>query len=343
MPILVLLILSAWLRPAEALAPRQLEFYVGQRTFRLEEPATGSPEREAYEGMSSEEKIAFHRKRRGLLKVSAQALQYTRFGFGMGAVLGHKARFAINRLRGKKPDPDRETANINLREHAEQIVQLGLELIDSTIWKDAPLFAHSNEYGVVGAIGGQYIHKSFDHQRGGLIDLGFTLAYNREENSLAFQLFYEREILDSSILPALLLTGANLKAGVFIANHEHGEFSHEGQSIYAPPGAPTFMTHSSRDAMAGFSSGGPLTFPPSPIGDLVTNINRVERTYLYRGTISPSTPGFVRVHRGHWPEHLKVAVEPASRAARHIWSWLARKAADCRALLTAQRDDDPLP
>jgi len=331
----LLLITVCLAQTAHALPARQLQFKVGQREFALLEPEEGSLERDQFESLPLSERIAFHRKRRALLKNSARALEKIKLGFGAGAVLKDKISFAVRNLRIRNTSEDtEEKARNTLREHSEEMVQILLELIDKTIWTDAPLFAHSNEFGVVGAVGGQFIRKTFETQSGGLIDVGFTLAYNREENALAFQIFFEKEVLSSSVLPALVLAGANLKAGVYIAHFEPGQMQQEGKAIYAPPGAPTFMTHSPRDAMAGFSSGGPFTFPPSPIGDLVTNINRVERTYLYRGTISPQTRGFVRIYPGHVPQSVKWIVEPVRKAVDRL---LKR---DCSTQLTS--NDDPL-
>ena len=152
-----------------------------------------------------------------------------------------------------------------------------LNLLDAQLWTQASIVAHANEFGVLAAVGLQAEGgNSAGVGRGGLADIGISLGFNRDEKSIAIQIFNDRETFKSTEMPMVMIAGLVGKAGFYVAN-QGKNLSAEGSSFY-PPVAPAFSSSTNRSFMIGASSG--LTWPPSPLGDLLTYTNKLKQTII---------------------------------------------------------------
>ena len=87
---------SAEVPPATfAEAPGHLEIKVGKSAYSVDEPAIGEADREAFEGMSEADKIRFATNRKIFLGATARSLHLTKYGFGVGSIVGEKVVFAV--------------------------------------------------------------------------------------------------------------------------------------------------------------------------------------------------------------------------------------------------------
>lgn len=103
-------------------------------------------------------------------------------------------------------------------------------------------------------------------------------------------------------MPVIFIAGLVTKIGFYVANQGKNLNSH-GTSFY-PPVVPGFSTSTNQKFMTGFSSG--LTWPPSPISDMLTYSNKVSQTTLLRLTISPIIKGFVHIQSGALQQLSKI-------------------------------------
>lgn len=195
-------------------------------------------------------------------------------------------------------------------EKANLIISSILSSIDSQLWRQARIVAHANEFGImvaagIEAEGGARNKKGW----GGLTDIGISLGYNRDEKAMAIQIFHGLEPFESTQMPVVFIAGLVAKAGLYVANQGH-DLTAVGSSFY-PPMAPGFSSQTNRSFMAGFSSG--LTWPPSPIGDMLTYSNKLKQTVLFRLTLSPLTKGFIRVQSGALNQVINAAYLPIKK------------------------------
>ncbi len=258
-----------------------LELPVGSSKFLLEigketnlRPFTGLPE---------EEKQMFLLKRQRFLEACAKGLGLTKYGIGFGAVTKDKITYLIKRT------PARQTP---LRERAEDIIRGMLASIDRQIFDSAPVIARANEFGIMLAGGVEALGGSYGKGGGGILDLGISIGYNVDNKALVIQIFRDVETYQSSISKWVGLAGAVMKAGPYAANMRAGQLSENGTSFY-PPMVPGFQMKAENFVAFGFSTG--LTWPPSPLGDLLTYTTRLDHSRLLRITVSPLLLGFVRV------------------------------------------------
>ena len=282
--------------------------------------------------LPAEEYNSFLETRIEVLNLATQALQAMKWGFGTGMIIkdyfdfraeskaaeklmadaeelhpGQRADViaAIQRALPELKQRQYESESKSFREKSHAMITRILNGIDRQLWSQAAIVAHANEFGVLAAVGLQAESGNSDGVgRGGLTDIGLSIGFNRDEKSLAIQIFNGREVFKTTDMPMIMIAGLVGKAGFYVAN-QGKDLSAYGTSFY-PPVAPAFSTSTNRSFMIGASSG--LTWPPSPIGDLLTYTNQLKQTTVVRITISPLTKGFVRFKFGQIKELLSAAV-----------------------------------
>ena len=273
--------------------------------------------------LNADDYQSFLKTRTDFLQQAKKALQALKYGFGFGVVIKNHFKFrserkmtekliadaqnwnssdrddlllAIQRSESELLEKNNRLKNLTLTEKSNQVIAGILQSLDHQLCNQASVVAHANEFGMVAALGVQAEGGSRAKVKGwgGLTDFGISIGYNRDDKSLAIQVFHEFEKFQSTQMPMVMIAGAVAKAGFYIANQGQ-ELSAYGTSFY-PPMAPGFSTSTNHSFMAGFSSG--LTWPPSPLGDMLTYSNKLAQTTLIRMTFSPLTKGFVRIQSG---------------------------------------------
>ena len=310
----------------------------GKASFRLEDPAQGSEDRKIFDSLSESDKRDFLRNRTIFLSQAAKALSLMKYGFGIGVVVKDHVVYKMDQMRDAQatkalsslPDGarldalhaserDREeriakqeqALKTTMRERSEDVVGGMLKNLDRTFWKQAALFSHANEVGVMFAGGVQLMGAvTGKFAIGGLIDFGVSIGYNRDTRSVAIQVFGDFERLTKTAVVAMV--GAVGKAGLYISNQRPGGLEHHGTAFY-PPSMPGFSMMTQDSFTTGFSSGGPLSFPPSPIGDMYTYTDTLDQHVFLRMTISPMVVGFVRVEFNH-----QIIVDSISKTVNQI-------------------------
>ena len=93
--------------------------------------------------------------------------------------------------------------------------------------------------------------------------------------------------------------------GIYFSNQDK-DLTAKGTSFY-PPMVPGFSSTTDRSFMVGGSSG--LTWPPSPIGDILTYSNKLTQTGLIRISVSKLTKGFIRIQTASLKNIMKATYE----------------------------------
>jgi len=309
-----------------------LAIKIGKSEYKLEDPKAGDAFRAPFESLSESDKVSFQNNRRIFLGMASRAMNLLKYGFGVGSIVKEKIKYQIQKMKDRNEVAYMNTYSdgvqadyfaardrsieaervaslarvpISFRERSQQVVLGFLRGLDSKLWQQAPLFSRSNEFGVMAAGGIEILGGKRSKGWGGADDIGISIGYNRDERTLAFQIFNDFERYKGSQMPAVFLAGAYAKLGTYVANQRTGELVHEGVSFY-PPMMPAFSQMTQENFMAGFSSG--LTWPPSPIGDMLTYSNKLNQGVLLRITISPFTKGFVRIYTGLGINTIKAVV-----------------------------------
>lgn len=226
-----------------------------------------------------------------------------------------------------------ERTRLTLNEKSQRVILGMLKAVDENLWLQAPLFANSNEFGLIAAGGVELIGGKSDRGWGGLVDIGLSLGFNRKEQSLVFQIFTDKERFKSSALPAVFIAGLVFKSGFYIANQRDGVLDHHGTSFY-PPLAPAFASITQDNFMAGVSSG--LTWPPSPLGDMLTYLDKLDQNTVLRVTVSRLNKGYLRVESGVGSSAFRIVAEPVKKALAYVRSLF--KKWTCRDFLTPPDD-----
>lgn len=285
-------------------------------------PEQQSEAQKKLDSLSQQERKSFFSTRADFLRLAAIGLQKIKVGFGIGAVIYNKVSFYRHRKDTQKYfdlaetmsgdsrqslissiisyDEEMQTKqemfeSLSLKEKGDEIILRMLQSLDRTLWEGAPIVSRANEFGVMAAIGPQLEAGTYSGNKiGGLFDIGLSLGYNRDQKALVFQIFRDKEKFVSTQMPAIFIAGVVVKAGPTIANQKR-ELTTRGISFY-PPMVPGFSTTTELSFNAGFSSG--LTWPPSPLGDMLTYANESERRVWIRMTFSPLQKGFVSIRQG---------------------------------------------
>jgi hypothetical protein len=296
-----------------------LEITLKKSAYQLEAPLSGIERIE--EILTPEDQASFLATRKEFLSLAAKGLQSLKMGFGVGVTMKNYFRFLKEKRQTKKlleeslnwspgqrddllmaiqrnePELNRRRTiekNKLLSQKADEAIQMILNSLDRQLWEQAEIVAHANEFGFMVAAGielegGTRAGKGW----GGLTDLGVSIGFNKDEKSLAIQVFHDMEKFKSTQMPMVFIAGAVGKGGFYVANqNEQKNTDSKGTSFY-PPMAPGFSSSTNRSFMAGASSG--LTWPPSPLGDMLTYTNTLNQVTLLRVTISPLTKGFFRI------------------------------------------------
>ncbi len=282
------------------------------------EPSTDTVE-QAKQSLTPAEYEMFRENRMSFLNLAAKALQSLKWGFGAGMVIKNHFNFKSEKssyqkwieearrsdegqrddillaLQREQPALDakwRSEMNKTYQQKSDQLIVKILNSLDSKLWDQAAIVAESNEFGVMMAVGLQAEGgRAAGVGRGGLIDFGISIGFNRTEKALAIQLFNDVESFKTTQMPVVLVAGLVGKFGPYIAN-QGKELTATGVSYY-PPMVPGFSSSTNRSFMFGASSG--LTWPPSPIGDMLTYSNSLKQSTLLRISLSPLVKGFLRI------------------------------------------------
>lgn len=254
----------------------------------------------------SEQKSFFENKTLFLTHLE-KALNIMKYTYGVGFITSDAVNFIKDKLSDPPPIPEEirimmETEgfvrepeqNLNLKERAMQFNNEILKTMDHHLWEHAPIVANANEFGFAGSIGFQALGGVGTKGWGGLIDMGFSITFNKQSKALALQLFRNKETYKSSLMKSVAAGGAMMKAGVTISRTDHNLTESAGGSFY-PPMAPGYSSSTERTMMAGMSTGIPaLFFPPSPIGDILTYSTDLDHKVFFRVEASHLYKGFLR-------------------------------------------------
>lgn len=326
----------------------QLEVRIGKKNYSLQNPEVGAPGRAAFEVMSEGDKTAFHINREKFISTLARSLQLIKFGIGVGVVSKDSLSYRLQSYRLKKilrklPDNMSEGAKadvvaaqeraleelelkhgentgVGFRERSERAIFRLLEVIDSNLWDQAQLFSHSNEFGVVLAVGAEVLGGKTDKGWGGLVDLGISIGYNRDQQAVVLQIYRDLEHFKSTALPAVFVAGLLVKAGGYVANQAPGALERRGISFY-PPMAPGFTSVTPDNFMLGFSSG--LTWPPSPLGDMLTYTDQLNQSVILRVTASRLNRRFLHVESGFGVKTIGSVLKPVKNVLSLFRSTIA--------------------
>lgn len=310
----------------------RLDIRIGATEYIIQDPQGEA--RAEYDRLTREEREKFDSNRRIQLGRLARVLQALKYGFGAGSLIGNTLKYAYRKSynatvrAGAYPfTPDEhelyraeERARLTFRERSENIVTNLLTAVDRSFWSQAPLFAHSNEFGVMASVGlealaGVERAEKANLSLGGLFDLGISIGFNRDTRAVVFQFYRDFETFKSTQMKGIFIAGALVKSGMYVANQDQ-ILKRKGTSFY-PPMVPGFSSQTSNSFSTGFSSG--ITIPPSPIGDVLTYTNHLEQTTMVRISVSPLLRGYVRVETGIGQAArslAKVVMEPIVRAVQ---------------------------
>ena len=258
-----------------------------------------------YKSLSLADKDKFQQRRLDFLKKAAQVFHKTKFVLGVGSLIGRSFSFVIDKamtLAGK-PRPKIEES-LTLKQRSDRAAQNLLQSLDDRLWRQAPLFIASNEYGVSISVGFMAVRGFRERGQGGGEEVGINLGYNNQSRAFVFEIFHSSENFINSFAPVGLI-GFPLKAGPFMSSRRQGEetASLKGESYY-PAAMPGFSAESSEYFTSGFNSS--IGLPPSPIVDLMTYENSFDRKTLIRITVSPIVVGYLRIHFGDVKGSMKL-------------------------------------
>lgn len=312
---------------------QELVIRLKKHSVTVSPPQPNEPEYTAFANLSGAEKIKFNRNRQLFLTQFTKALYAFKYGFGIGSVVKNQLKFVISTVaspltqfvHGSSHVDPATTSNSDLKydqyssdelesqirqsfkERSEEIVLNLVKAIDRTLWKQAALFADTNEVGFMSAIGGEFfirVPKMGGHGRA--FDVGLSVGYNRATQAMVIQIFRDVEKFKDTLSAALFITGSSVKSGMYIANQQQGEMSNRGTAFY-PPMVPGFSTLTNDRFITGFSSG--LTIPPSPFGDLLTYSTYLDQKAWLRISFSPLYKGFVKVETSFSKDSIKASFQ----------------------------------
>lgn len=321
----------------------QLIIQLKKSTYEVNDPMIGTDERAPYEALTQEDKIGFNENRKMFLTQAAKALQVLKYGFGIGSVVKDKVSYRLQSYQDRQfqrqmrsmpetAQQDYKTAHdqaigpieaerqkrlaLTLKERSDSIIQAALISLDQKLWSQAALFAKSNEFGFilgagVEALGGVQGKGGW----GGIFDFAISIGYNREEKAVAIQVLRDIETFQDTMMKAVFIAGATGHAGMYIANQKRGSLEHIGSNFY-PPMIPGYSSTTNDSFATGASSG--LTWPPSPLGDLLTYTTKLNQKALLRITVSPTYKGFIRIETGIGKDTFKFLLEPLKVALNRI-------------------------
>lgn len=278
----------------------------------------------AYQSMPDADQRSFQMKRFMFLKATESALMKVNWTLGMGSLVGEKLVFIKDKVKEAVTGQDKveqavfDNMQETFRQRSLRIVGNILKSIDKNLWEKAPVISKSNEFGLSVAAGIQALGGVGTKGYGGILDLGMSFGYHTETRSLVFQIFLDREKFKSTLMKAVFIAGVVGKGGVYIANQSDSTKapSRKGESFY-PPMIPGFQSTTPELVNFGGSSG--LTWPPSPLGDVLTYTTDLSNDAILRITVSPIMKGFVRVSTALNPmqlivEKISALVEKFSRS-----------------------------
>lgn len=299
-------------------APESLEVRISKSIFLIENPKEKAL-RSSFDSLPGLEQQSFLQKRKSFLRFAARSLHLIKYGLVAIQKLRSRASESLQSLRDQRmaeqmllqsesvredfiasrEQSNKVTAQIralesakSIRAQADEQVLSRLQSLDRILWQQARLVSGCNEAGFGMALGVQLLGGSSSSGWGGLWDLGFTIGGSLNDKAIVLQIFREKESYRSSTMPAVFVGGIVGKIGGFVAHHKSGELSHSGTSFY-PPMAPAFSSSTESEFFGGASTG--LTWPPSPVGDMLTYTNSLERRVMLRLSASPKMKGFIRV------------------------------------------------
>lgn len=317
--------------------------------YQIQSPLAGSAESSIFFEMSYENQQEFLKKREQFLKQIAKALDALKMGFGIGVLTKDRFKYELDEMKfnstarhfqdlpeGARADFARaqqearilmiqkqsELAARTLRERSHEVIQSILRGLDRNLWQQAPLFAHSNEYGIVLSLGIALLGGIEKRGGwGGLFDIGISLGYNAETKSVVIQVFRDFERFESTAMKAVFMTGIIGKAGMYVTNQTEGRLQKNGSTFY-PPVIPGYSSTTPESFASGLSSG--VTWPPSPLGDLLTYTNQLDNKTVLKVTISPTLKGFLRIQTGLKLSDLNVILMPFEKAINSVRALLMR-------------------
>ena len=331
-----------------------LQIKVGKSVYNVGAPAL--EDQFIFQELNNEQRESFNTNRVLFLSYLARALHSIKYGIGIGSIVKNRLSYhyesakksikaswgpaidhrveqeiwgARERQMSRIADENAEQINLSLKERSEEAILATLKAMDQKLcWNQAPLMARSNEYGVMAAVGlvglaGVRNGKGW----GGSIDIGISVAFNRDQKSMIIQIFRDFEKYKNTTMPAVSIGGTVVKAGGFIAN-QRDSLTRKGTSFY-PPMTPGFSSISSDYFATGFSSG--ITLPPSPFGDMLTYSNSLNQKALVRIAVSPMLKGFVRVQTGVGRDSLVLLLTPVVKAVAYVRS-LFSASGSCNAI-----------
>ena len=306
--------------PSNFLESSKIEITVKKKVYQITGPSSESEV--DVRSLSAQDMESFLKTRAEFLNQAAVGLQSLKWGFGTGVIIKNHFQYkadqrsrralidsaadfptgvrddilmAIQQQDAELQKKWSDIKNRSFSEKSESVITSILNTIDRQLWRQAVVVAHANEFGVLAAIGVE-AEGGVRNQKGwgGLTDLGISIGYNRDDKSIAIQVFHDWEPYISTQMPVFFIGGIVTKAGLYVS-HQGQDLTATGTSFY-PPMTPGFSSSTNRSFMAGFSSG--LTYPPSPIGDMLTYSNKLSQTTLVRVSLSHLTKGFVRIQSG---------------------------------------------
>lgn len=250
------------------------------------------------EGMPEADRESFQNKRRNLLTKAAKSLNAIKYSYGIGALSKDGLVFLKQKVRPTPEDQATESHRLkSLNARSTEVTQSLLNSIDRQLLAQAPLVAHSNEYGMNLNIGFAALAGTTQKPFGGAFDFGFSLTYNEDTKTLVFQLFRNSERFNNTSTGMTSYIGLAIKAGILLYNRAPGtELSSIKGSTFYPPAVPGYLTRSTNMISSGLSTG--LGFPPPPLGDLLTYTNKLDHRTIIRISVSPLVKGFIRVGFG---------------------------------------------
>ncbi len=258
-----------------------------------------------YKSLSLPDKEKFQQRRLDFLKKAAQVFYKTKFVLGVGSLVGKSFSFVIDKALtlGGKPRLKVDDS-LTLKQRSDRTAQNLLQSLDERLWRQAPLFIASNEYGVSMSVGFMALRGFREAGQGGGEEIGLSLGYNKQSRAFVFEIFHSSENFINSFAPVGLI-GFPLKAGPFMAARLKGQetTSLKGESHY-PMAMPGFSAENSEYFTSGFNSS--IGLPPSPIVDMMTYNNSFDRKTLIRITVSPLVVGYLRIQFGDIKGSMKL-------------------------------------
>ncbi|MFP5519081.1 MAG: hypothetical protein ACLGGX_04210 [Bdellovibrionia bacterium] len=250
-----------------------------------------------FKKLPPEKQQEFIEQRKLFLTQAARILVQTEYAMGAGSLIGDAFTFVkvrTKKLFGVESEP--RLAPPAFKERSRLIAERMLQNIDYKLWSQAPLVIDSNEYGVQLAAGIVAVQGVRDHGGGGGEFLGLSVAYNKTNRALVFEISHVSDVFDHS-KAAVGVVGINGFAGILMARRDSANpvETLKGHTFY-PPALPAYSSVGPAFFSAGLSTS--IGLPPPPLADLLTWTDTFERRALLRITVSPVMKGFVRVYVG---------------------------------------------